>query len=94
MRLSGFHMPRWWQACWRARYPMGVHGGILLTIENPAGPHPWSMTAYRVEPMPCGCGYIVHNRLGDRVGPHYSTLGRAIRAARKDAASYAREPQV
>lgn len=89
MRLSGFHTPRWWQAIWRARYPMGVDGSLMVVAKVTGAHH----LTYKVRPMPCGCGYCVY-RFGDRIGPHKATLGGAIRQARRHAASYAREPQL
>lgn len=77
MRVSGFHMPRWWQAVWRRRYPMGTQGMIELYVEG---------VAYRVRPMGCGCGYIVRTAwTGGRIGSHCPTLGGAIRQARRHA---------
>lgn len=82
MRLSGFHMPRWWQALWRRRYPMGAQGRLeLLPTE--------SGERYLIEPMPCGCGYRVW-WAGGQIGSHCATLGAAIRQARRHAAFHQR----
>lgn len=73
MRVSGFHMPRWWQAAWRARYPMGAttHLDIMFRGEK-----------YCIQPMPCGCGYRTW-WAGGLIGDHSPTLGGAIRRARR-----------
>ena len=77
MKVSGFHMPRWWQNLWRRRYPMGPQGMIELYVEG---------VAYRIRPMGCGCGYIVRTAwTGARIGGHRPSLGAAIRQARKHA---------
>jgi hypothetical protein len=89
MRLSSFKMPRWWQALWRARYPMGPTGWIDLSVD--AVDRPYALPeVYRIEPMSCGCGYTVWTDINQQVGGHYPTLGGAIRAARR----HAQEPQL
>ncbi len=84
MRLSGFHMPGWWQSLWRRRYPMTALGHVDVNVPWP-GDGREGPARYRIEPMACGCGYCVYDEIGIRVGEHRPTLGGAIRQARKHA---------